>query len=713
MPRVPVPAGNLVEQRPTTDAKFRAANDGGGVLGGLGEGLQRAGNLLANFADAQDRLDQQFDEAATKQQLTAYATFRSQMLSTGENAFLTTQGQNALTARPLTEKALDDKIAELRGGLKSPRAQQMFAQSVGLERMRDGEAIASHSVRQLGAWHDATDSALQATAGQDFIGATLRGDADAADFARGTLTNSLRAQYARNGLTGEPETLALNKAMSALHSSVIDAKSQADPVAAAAYLDAHAAELLPTDRTKLADSLYGPLVERSGIAVVDSFAEHLSMEAPPLVVPAGGGALLPRMIAITLSTESGNRDYVNGKIVTSPKGAQGAMQTMPGTQRDPGFGIRPAQDGSVAEKNRVGRDYLAVMTKRYDGDAAKAWAAYNAGPGRVDAALKHGDAWLAHMPAETQGYVRKNMAMLGGNDTPTYSPRRDDLAGIYAYIQAQNLPFDVEKAALAEADRRVARNDRLLNRQQDDAKDAAYGVIDRMGDGFTSINQLPPSIRRGLSPEALHSLRATAEQNARPKAVEANGGAIVNLHQLANLDPDAFKKRDLRLDRPNMTASEYDQIATLQSQMLAKVDSPAQVSHSRIWSTISRFAADVGLDLSTKGGKPSKPEDRADSMRLFSIMQGTLQTITEGKRAPTDDEIKKAFDNAVMPVVRERSGWFGSSSETVPRFRDASKPTNSVAVPSAAADRIRAGLRARGLPSDDQSVARFYIQAKR
>lgn len=709
MPRVPVPAGNLVEQRPATEARFRAANDGGGVLGGIGEGLQRAGNAVSNYADAQDHLNAQFDEAATKQQLTAYATFRSKMLSTGENAFLTTQGQNALTARPATEQALDDKIKELRGGLKTPRAQQMFAQSVGLERMRDGEAIAAHSVRQLGAWHDATDSALQATAGQDFIGAVLRGDTDAADFARGTLTNSLRAQYARNGLTGEPEKQALSKAMSALHSSVVDAKSEADPVAAAAYLHAHEGEMLPTDVSKLAGSLYSPLLEREASAVVDGYAGHATQTAPMTVTPPGGGSTAARMIAITLSTESGNRDYANGRLVTSPKGAQGAMQTMPGTQRDPGFGIRPAQDNSVAEKNRVGRDYLAVMTKRYGGDAAKAWAAYNAGPGRVDEALKHGSAWLSHMPAETQGYVRKNMAMLGGSDTPTYSPRRDDLAGIYNYIQSQNLPFDVEKAALAEADRRVARNDRLLSRQQDDAKDAAYGVIDRLGDGFTSINQLPASIRRGLSPEALHSLRATAEQNAKPKPVEANGDTITNLHQIANLDPDAFKKRDLRLDRPHMTSAEYDQIATLQSQMLAKQDSPAQVSHSSIWRTINFYGRDIGVDMGAKQKGESDEKfqaRRADGMRLFTVMQGNIRAITDGKRVPTDDELKKAFDNAVIPRAL-------ASGEVGPRYRDTTLPTNSVAVPTDAAARIRAGLRARGLPSDDQSVARFYIQAKR
>lgn len=87
---------------------------------------------------------------------------------------------------------------------------------------------------------------------------------------------------------------------------------------------------------------------------------------------------------------------------------------MPGTQRDPGFGVSPARSNHPEEMARVGREYLAAMLRRY-GDPAKAWAAYNAGPGRLDAALERGGAnWLRLLPAETQNYVRANISALGG-----------------------------------------------------------------------------------------------------------------------------------------------------------------------------------------------------------------------------------------------------------------------------------------------------------
>lgn len=119
---------------------------------------------------------------------------------------------------------------------------------------------------------------------------------------------------------------------------------------------------------------------------------------------------------ITAQTESGNRDYAGGHPVTSPAGALFAMQVMPATARDPGFGLRPANPNNAADMNRLGREYRATMQRRYGGDPAKMWGAYNAGPGRIDALIrKHGDRWLQYAPRETQNYVRKNLRALRGS----------------------------------------------------------------------------------------------------------------------------------------------------------------------------------------------------------------------------------------------------------------------------------------------------------
>lgn len=144
------------------------------------------------------------------------------------------------------------------------------------------------------------------------------------------------------------------------------------------------------------------------------------------LVPAGFGAVAlrgaktkaataPTLENVVLGLESGGRRYgKDGKLLTSPKGAEGEMQVMPTTQTDPGYGVRPAADNSPEEIARVGRDYLGMLVNRYGGDEAKAMAAYNAGPGALDKALKKPGNWLDHMPAETQAYVRNGMKKLGG-----------------------------------------------------------------------------------------------------------------------------------------------------------------------------------------------------------------------------------------------------------------------------------------------------------
>src|SRR5580692_1599634 len=68
---------------------------------------------------------------------------------------------------------------------------------------------------------------------------------------------------------------------------------------------------------------------------------------------------------------------------TSSAGARGIYQLMPGTFKEQNVG----SDITNPEQNiNAGLKYLGSMLKRYHGDEKLAAAAYNAGPGAVDAA---------------------------------------------------------------------------------------------------------------------------------------------------------------------------------------------------------------------------------------------------------------------------------------------------------------------------------------
>lgn len=150
-----------------------------------------------------------------------------------------------------------------------------------------------------------------------------------------------------------------------------------------------------------ADALMATMARESvSMKQGDQPARGVTRERTSVTGPAGLEGLL-KMIE---QKESGGRDYDKyGRLLTSPAGAQGRMQVMPGTARDPGFGIRPAREGDVEDLARVGREYYTALLDKYQ-DPKVAAIAYNWGPGNTDKWLSSG-AGIDKLPRETRNYV--------------------------------------------------------------------------------------------------------------------------------------------------------------------------------------------------------------------------------------------------------------------------------------------------------------------
>ncbi|WP_041447102.1 LysM peptidoglycan-binding domain-containing protein [Thiocystis violascens] len=104
---------------------------------------------------------------------------------------------------------------------------------------------------------------------------------------------------------------------------------------------------------------------------------------------------------------------------TSPKAAGGMWQFMPYTAREMGLRMDNGYDErrDVVASTRAAMDYLDQLSRRFDGDWELAMAAYNCGPGRVEAALeanrrdgKPTDFWSLNLPNETRQYVPQILA---------------------------------------------------------------------------------------------------------------------------------------------------------------------------------------------------------------------------------------------------------------------------------------------------------------
>lgn len=124
---------------------------------------------------------------------------------------------------------------------------------------------------------------------------------------------------------------------------------------------------------------------------------HWQDQIAPLAAKYGVDESLVRAV---IRMESGGQT-----AAVSPKGAMGIMQLMPGTARM--LGVEDPFD--PAQNLEGGIKYLSQLSDKYQGDMTKTLAAYNAGPGRVDA--------YGGIPpfAETQNYVKNVLAMYRRN----------------------------------------------------------------------------------------------------------------------------------------------------------------------------------------------------------------------------------------------------------------------------------------------------------
>ncbi|MFN0105065.1 MAG: lytic transglycosylase domain-containing protein [Bryobacteraceae bacterium] len=148
---------------------------------------------------------------------------------------------------------------------------------------------------------------------------------------------------------------------------------------------------------------YPPPFAGSGGAVADT--------APPADCPPISAAAVKPIIDREASRQKMDARLVQAVVeaesayspcAVSPVGAMGLMQLMPATAE-----LLQVSDPYDPDQNiAAGTQYLKQMLERYGGDIAKALAAYNSGPGRVDAA-----GGIPSIP-ETQEYVRKIMGKI-------------------------------------------------------------------------------------------------------------------------------------------------------------------------------------------------------------------------------------------------------------------------------------------------------------
>jgi hypothetical protein len=145
---------------------------------------------------------------------------------------------------------------------------------------------------------------------------------------------------------------------------------------------------------------------KGGRKAKSAYLSYLTNQEAAARLPEG-------MLARQWAAESGQ----SFNVADSAKGAVGAFQLLPATAKQ--YGVDPTDPKDAAWG---AAQYDSDLLKKYKGNLAEALAAYNWGPGNVDAAIRqHGKDWLAYAPKETQNYVMKQGGRANGVDINIYN----------------------------------------------------------------------------------------------------------------------------------------------------------------------------------------------------------------------------------------------------------------------------------------------------
>jgi soluble lytic murein transglycosylase len=504
-------------------------------------------------------------------------------------------------------------------------------------------------------------------------------------------------------ISGEPANLTqakMNDVSAQIHADVIKTALDSDnPMYAMAYLN------------KYKDELGGQLLGVYG-QVNRQVQARAAAGASQLAGAQMRSQLNPsdfdRMVNITKMTESSGNPNAIGPYIEGQGSAKGSMQVMPATGIDPGYGVKPAQNDSPEELARVGADYLDAMVKKY-GDPRKAWAAYNAGPSKVDAAIKEGGmAWLSKLPTETQDYVQKNSdAFNSGGGRPSIPSQRDFDEKAVAALGPNPDP-ELVTLTLNETKRQYAET---MNQRKVDGEnavqDAQKWLIQNGGDFAAMPSDLKNTITAN-APDKYEDVQTFAKHLANPPQADnmvAYHMAIAHPEELAQMPDSTFQ----RFVMANFNEATQKQLAGVREDYLSgKTNQGAESLNTKALNdTLNNRLVSLGID--------PKPKHDDDKQQVGSVQKFLTDAIYKEQqqlgRKLSPEEVTKFVDGTFAKNLEFRNTFLGMNVGGAKQMPLMAMTISDI--PSEQLDLVKQSLANKGVsePTNDQ-ILRTYWNGK-
>lgn len=659
MPRVPLYEPNRIGPVETTGARFQAARD----RGNIGQAVSRLGQAGNEYAIAQDKLDEQFDDTFSRRLMLDYQKGAAAI----KTEYEALEGMAAVEARKDADERIKKLYGETMGRASNDRMRNMTSLRIDGLFAEDGLRIGSHAVKQLNVETDKTQLAQIEMASES--AAANWSDPKLLDAHINTGVEVLNTFGARKGWTEDRIKNETDKFRSGIHKSVVSNFLVDDDVdGAEAYLEANADELLWSDELSLRADLKTPLENRQAYQDYQTAAgmiEIVEGEATPSAVNASGPA---GVIANGLRS-AGMSEHVVAGFLGNFKHESDLGQNKNSGDGGTAHGLAQWRFERVSNFKRVIGKHPKDASLE---EQAKfvAWEMKN--PGAAGMTTAQRDKILNAKSAEeaavlidrfyerSDGKSRgeraasaKEYVGAGGN-----APRLWDKAQVYSKIEElaekEGWSFERTERAKNRADKEIARDEQLLARQEDQAMRQANEIVIGLGDGFTDESMIPKKIRDLIPPG---SFSDAAARNAAPKPIASKGERYWELKTMMMNEPDRFKELSLGKDYGLVTIDELDMFATKQAE-LRKPEKFAP--RSQILSTIS---------TAEKLGRISEL-DVKERAAIYDIMDNLVrEKYRSSGKTPDEDDYEAALRSATKQYITVKRGVIWGSKGQLPVYK--------------------------------------------
>lgn len=678
------------------------------------------GKVMQDIGAMIEQKTAEYDDLAAQTALNKLQEKKLQ-LTLGDQGYHKLQGDQVLQQDVLGNYSaqLKQETEALTAGLNTARAKARFQEGAAQTLLQLRTGILTHVTSEA---EKALDAGAIASIKAAAESAALQANdpkavADAVDKAQAVFEKIA----ARKGYTGDQLVQYRRETVGAVHSAVVAGMLQTDTADAAAnalaYMAAHKDEMTTEKVMQFGGLIRAAVLKHDAIATADSVAAAAAPRVPSdmeRVANLAGPVDLGKLTSAVAKAESGNRDFnPDGSIVTSPKGARAAMQVMPATAAAPGLGITPARDNSPAESNRVGREYLAALVRRYDGDLPKALAAYNWGMGNVDKAVEASRAvgfggktipatdWLKQAPAETQAYVA---TVLKGYTSGATGAQQPTLQDAKAEVERRMAGRPQEAIDMATT-RLAARWGDAKAAQAQREEETLIDLRRRIDDGrVTDFAQVTPG-ERALLQDKAHVVKSYIETEGRKAdknlelSVEGTGlffalredpvrlknSSVADIMKLA---PEIGRARMLALEEERdklIRQPEHEKQALIDADQFRNLMNKAQ------------------LDTKTDEGKKRFVDikDRAESY-IIAEQNRTGKSLSRADK-------EKFIATALTEVPVRTKSWWGWTGTDTKRVIDVQYRENIIVPPDFKAAMLRKAAQAGDQEPTAEDLRRMYI----